>query len=561
MIEVLQRPVLNSSTWNAVGNPIVYKFQRKDFEFNQINNVSGNAQLQFTGVNVSFNFLVGHAVYFKATDYDLSTTVIASTFSGGNTLIRLNTPYISSSVGFVNNHSLRINYGVQIRLFGLDDIQIGTLHTFSASPKGLIIASVSGMIRPELLPVINYQGPGPESDLTIFKGFYISYKEVWTGSSNSATDDDSNPIHALLASMQIPSKTGGNLIDYVVDSKRVVLNQSADFDENGWINSGTGISWSFGDDIGISLSSNGKSKLALLNLGINDIVIDVSVTFTVNDFSLPVFRVYVDGVLKHEVLNTNGDTIEIDYLPGKIISFEADNTTGSNSPEVVITSVSVFGYKKFLTKFDTLNFWAGYPMLVSAIVDTPEGSGVFNPELVIDEDGTGSETVIPIELTGVIQLNLELTENKIIRIVNGSENITELKQVKIHMPCRNPVMLLARNSLGGPLQWLFDSSQEYTHDYGGGRKAKRLVLTAERLTITEWEALEEFIGLGEVYRENIIELTPEVDATSRRIGKQVYVLNPDGSKIGVIVIPTRNTTLTRRVRHTFELEIEFPEEQ
>jgi hypothetical protein len=107
---------------------------------------------------------------------------------------------------------------------------------------------------------------------------------------------------------------------------------------------------------------------------------------------------------------------------------------------------------------------------------------------------------------------------------------------------------------------MFDVNQEYTFDYGNGRKAKRLVLTTVNLTINEWESLQDFITLGEVYRENIVEFTSTTDATSRRIGQQVYVLNQDGTKIGVIALPTRNTTRTKQIRHIFELEIEYPEE-
>jgi hypothetical protein len=448
MIEVLQRPVLNSSTWNAVGNPVVYKFQRKDFTFNQVNDNSGDLQLQFNSVNIASSFTVGDIIYVKSDNnlYDLFAEVKASTFST-NTLVTLETPYVNSAPGgYANNMTKRANYRLEVNLYDLDDVLLTETFVYSPTRKGYLLVNVSGMIRPELLPVIEYTGPSPESDLTIFKAFYISYKEVWTGSSNSATDDDSNPIRAVLASMQIPSATGGNMEDYA--------------------------------------------------------------------------------------------------------------TWAAGSPDRL---------QKFLTRFDKLTAWRGWPFFVGFIANE-QFSDVGIGAKLINLDGTLHSEPFEPAVIGAVNIfdifDLFNEDSVLFReiLIQLTEDVSsEEKTIELKDACRNPVMLLARNSLGGPLQWLFDSSQEYTHDYGGGRKAKRLVLTAERLTITEWEALEEFIGLGEVYRENIIELTPEVDATSRRIGKQVYVLNPDGSKIGVIAIPTRNTTFTRRVKHRFEIEIEFPE--
>jgi len=120
--------------------------------------------------------------------------------------------------------------------------------------------------------------------------------------------------------------------------------------------------------------------------------------------------------------------------------------------------------------------------------------------------------------------------------------------------------LIGRNTLGGCLSWLFDISQDYTFEYADGRKAKRLVLFAEDLTLNEWEALQDFITLGEVYRENIVELTSSTLKTKSRIGSQVYAVDQDGNKVGVIVIPINNQTKTRQVKHKFQIEIEYPEE-
>jgi hypothetical protein len=165
--------------------------------------------------------------------------------------------------------------------------------------------------------------------------------------------------------------------------------------------------------------------------------------------------------------------------------------------------------------------------------------------------------------------------------------LAQMLDAYLYDPCKNPVMLIARNSLGGVLQWLFEISQEYTFDYQNGRKAKRLILFADNLTINEWEALQDFVTLGDIYQETIYDVNPmgptaaiqesaypeaglfpyqsgavepaETVRTSARVGQQVYILHEDGTKTGVIVVPTKNKTTTKRERHSLTLEIEYPE--
>jgi hypothetical protein len=107
---------------------------------------------------------------------------------------------------------------------------------------------------------------------------------------------------------------------------------------------------------------------------------------------------------------------------------------------------------------------------------------------------------------------------------------------------------------------MFDVDQDYTFDYGNSIKAKRQVLKTNNLTINEWESLQDFISLGEVYRNNIVEFSSTTIKTSSRIGQQAYVISSAGVKTGVIVIPTNNSTRTRQIKHYFEIEIEYPEE-
>jgi hypothetical protein len=206
--------------------------------------------------------------------------------------------------------------------------------------------------------------------------------------------------------------------------------------------------------------------------------------------------------------------------------------------------------KKILTKLTRLKAWEGWPFISSFIINTTTD----NIEVLGSTPAplsAGIYSVVKTDHTDDFDLLVENT--------TGAVDASETIPVTLEEVCRNPIMLIGRNSLGGVLQWLFDYSQEYTFDYGNGIKAKRLVLTADGLSLNEWEALQDFITLGQVYKNNIVEFTSLTNKTSTRVGQQVYVLNSDGSKTGVIMIPTRNSTETKNIKHFFEIEIEYPQ--
>ena len=435
-LTVLQRPQIDTggsdpiiSKWNAVGNPILYKFQRKDFVFNQVNNNSSNVQLQFNSVNIAASFTANDQLYIKSDNgvYDGFGLVTASTFSSPNTLVTVDIPYTSTAPGGYANTSARELYRVEVEIYNVDDDLLGTF-IYSPNTRGEVVANVSPALRPHLLPDINFDLIDTIQEDSDWVEFYIKYREIWVGSAESQTNDDSNTFYAVYGAMQIPSAYGGNMFEYVLDQD------------------------------------------------------------------------------------------ELD--------------------------------KKILTKLTRLKAWEGWPFVSSFIINTTTDS----------IEALGST---PATLTAGIYtvLKTDHTDDFELVVENTTENdeISETIPVTLEEVCRNPIMLIGRNSLGGVLQWLFDYSQEYTFDYGNGVKAKRLVLTADGLSLNEWEALQDFITLGQVYKNNIIEFTSDTNKTSSRVGQQVSVLAQDGTQKGVIVIPTRNSTQTKNIKHFFEIEIEYPQ--
>jgi hypothetical protein len=217
---------------------------------------------------------------------------------------------------------------------------------------------------------------------------------------------------------------------------------------------------------------------------------------------------------------------------------------------------------KFLTKLDTIKMWRGYPCLVSVIVgDGITGNQIFSTDSDSTTPADYSDKIIVADLDQIINdQDIISTDLELYRDASPDVLLTESKRIELLDACENPVFLTARNKYGGFIQWMFDVDQDYTFDYGNNIKAKRQVLKAQNLTINEWEALQDFISLGDTYRNNIVELTSSVIKTSSRIGNQVYVIDSTGNKTGVLVIPTNNSTRTRQIKHYFEIEIEYPEE-
>jgi len=470
----------NESNWNAVGNPIVYIGQRRDFEVDTIQDNGGGVELVFTGVDLTLDLYVGLIAYFESdTVYQGRTIeIVNSAFAGGDTTVNIveypsnsDVPFVSSDIGGFLNTPDRENYRIEYQVFrSSDDAELDSV-VFEAGDSpgvfqqvdisnlaivqaGIVYLNVSPIIRPYL--DANFEGDLTESNETFdddnaYVGFYIKYQEVWNGDSETLVDDVANQFFALMGARQIPSPNGGNMGEYVT----------------------------FAD--GAPLAS-------------------------------------------------------------------------------------------FVTKYSRPKVWRGFPFLISVIVGDLGSLSVLNVNY-LDADGnsvgTDNSDNVPdvdgafysFDITKILAIPDD-AKTVVLRYValTGVVEVIEEFECDVVDTCENPIMLIARNSLGGIFQWVFDGNTERTFDYGNDLKASRRVLFAEDITENEWNALQDFIKLGEVYKDNIVELLATTNKTSTRIGHQVYTVDEDGNKLGVLVIPTRNRTETRQRKHKFELEIEYPEE-
>lgn len=579
---VTQRP---STYWNAVRNPVIYRMTRKDIPFNQINDSGGKIQIQINTVDISGEFADGDILWIESDNgvYSQQVTVATSAYST-HTLVTCDEDYTSSATnGYINHLTAHPNHKIEVQLFRASDDTLLVEESFkwSTNPQGLSVIDVSMALKSVLSPDNSFDltSSSPAVD-TNYVEFYIKYRETWTGSTESYTDDVANQFHAILAGKQIPSLYGGSMRDNLVvdySGSSVLTNSTFDSDLSGWNQLSTGEDWAWDSDGGagaakVTLTGAQSSKIlsqdypfqrGVLYAIVLSMKCTASITYTVGFFDGSA----VNNSPAIAFTNTSYFPQLIYFIPDKnyeSLYIQVSNAAGSE--DVYITSVNGIlaptSGGQLLTRFDALRAWKGYPFIISTLISSVTATGgyiIINanaaPNVQTQTNLTEeSASLIPIDTTneGVKYLFVRST-SATLSILSNALKIT------ISSPCNNPFMLMGRNSLGGVLQWLFDINQEYSYEYDDGSKAKRYILQAQSLTANEWEALHDFFTLGQVFKENIVELTSSTIRTKVRVDQQVYRVFPDGSKIGVIVLPTTNTSFTKRRKHTIELEVEMPE--
>lgn len=229
-LTVTQRPyqTINSevSKWNAVGNPILYKFQRKDQLFDQVqDDGSGNAELVIFTVDVTANYTVGDSVYVSFNSDSAATgiySITAKAFTAGQTLLTIDLLFsvlFGSDTGFINNLITRTSYKIEIGVYdSLSAMLSDSPFSYSPNTDGAVTADISAILRSNLSPdnTFDLSASTEVYDETNFKEFFIKYREVWSSSAESETSDTANRFFVLLGANQIPSLYGGNLYEHLI---------------------------------------------------------------------------------------------------------------------------------------------------------------------------------------------------------------------------------------------------------------------------------------------------------------------------------------------------------
>lgn len=209
----------NISRWNAAFNPIVFTYQRKDFQLTAINPDGNNNMIvtvnaSLTGVIATNNNIPGDMVYINAGPYN-GTYTVAKVI--GNQ-VYFDSPYITSATGFININRLRPYYQVLTEITYFDTITNSMKKVISTNrpdTTGLVKADISSFLQSILhirddsnYTAVNYR------DMNLCASYTIRYAEQWDGNFLQYFSI-SHPYYIVYAAKQLGDPYGGNLAAYV----------------------------------------------------------------------------------------------------------------------------------------------------------------------------------------------------------------------------------------------------------------------------------------------------------------------------------------------------------
>ncbi|MDB5158765.1 MAG: hypothetical protein JWR50_3472 [Mucilaginibacter sp.] len=277
----------NISRWNAAFNPVVFTYQRKDFEVIAVStdSITGNAKLL---VNADLTSIVtGDLVYINAGSYNGVYQVNATT-GAGNTII-INTPYTTTADGFININRLRPYYKLltKITYQDLSGVQTNIRSNNRPDNSGLIKADISNFLQSlvQAKDESDYTKPNFR-DANLSASYQVAYAEHWDdGTTNGHTSDWVNiadPYYVIYAAKQLGQRYGGNLAGYVpFINGEPQANWITDFAEPAYSNN-------YPFDIGFIYSEQMGglqlySKTQLLDINRNQLPGDAQDSYLLND--------------------------------------------------------------------------------------------------------------------------------------------------------------------------------------------------------------------------------------------------------------------------------------
>jgi len=563
--------------WNAVGNPINYRLQRKDLLSTGYDN-SGALRLQFAG-DVTANFALNDSLYIK-----LDSGVVdgiykvtnAPSFSGGTTYVLTSCPYPggSSGPGYVNLLR-RLNYSWLIRVFDSSNVVLGQLE-YAPPANGFARIDISTILKNLLTPQLAY-AYGPGDDVINLPNVWTAFKIGWTqqyvGGSGETEVVDTNVYQAMYVARQI----GGtpNLDDlytpvfkFLSKIKRMWV---------GWpnlvtwlMNAATGTEKVYTIDaeqtVMYAIPNNPNIKQARIvpNLGgdLKLFVAEPADEVTIYSTGAPGAGDF--SALLPSVVVEPGDAVWSN-LGGSVRSLVSIGNK-SQALEYVITSTPGFGLTGRIQLSIASN--AGMRFLITALA--PNWTTVV-ASITYDVPTPGPGSLVPVLLpsifaeqeVGKIRIRIQNLGPGATKDINSisivqTTLLSELVDYTVDKPCANPVMLLWHNEDGGWSQWLFEHSQDERYVYTETSKAKRQVLYADNVTREELEGLNSMFQPGTTYRTQVTDLLT-AKGTSRRNGSQAYVIDKDENLTEVLVFPIEIPIKTKDLRFNFQCEIEYPE--
>lgn len=447
---------------------------------------------------------------------------------------------------------------------------------YYANSSGVLTVDVSAFLKSELsLNLTADLTSGTVYEDGNWVTYYIKYQEVWTASSESQVDDVGNSRNAIYGGLQLGASntyleyiTTSNIEQFITESPvgAAIVNYPFLISFYGIISTFYRASRYLNNVLLNTTETAIPSDGILIAKHTETGDADKVILSVVNDD-----RVIIAPSAWSDVGTGYDSRTSTEFISST--SLTTDQTEQSATQSFVIGTGSTLDELTLdvdLTSYNSGSIFVKVELLdsLSAPVCTSSWDGTTNQLLTLTADHSETHTItfgkctaqsFVLRVTSYASATVPIGDLTITPTLGTLKyTITDFYTVNILPECTNVVMLTWRNSLGGWECFPFIYNQEYTWHYSD-RKAKRLTLYADNLTLSQWEAIQGLNTLGELYKTPITEMTTSLDRTSATIGQSIYVLNSDGTKTGVNVIGQPNTTFTKRKTHSATVIIEYPE--
>lgn len=202
----------NSFAWTAGYNPVVYQFTRKDDTFSSMTRSGDDLTIVRNDSTADDT-----EIFIVSGNYKSRATVTSG--QGTNTIIC--TPdtfnnYSDSVNGHYNLLTARKNYRIEVKVFEVGSGNLLGIRNPVPLSDGSLNLDLSDFVR----AFFNHDD-GFDYDQVNKRAlnksikFFITYQEIFDGSSESVVPDDSNPVFACDAVKQMGDTNGQNMAEFV----------------------------------------------------------------------------------------------------------------------------------------------------------------------------------------------------------------------------------------------------------------------------------------------------------------------------------------------------------
>lgn len=532
-LTVTQRPTTsilsNTCVHSAVGNPVLYKFQREDYQSNTLSNSAGNLRIVLTG-DLTSVITVGDSVYYKSDNgvysgyYEVGTISYSApdttiTFVGGYTA--------AGTTGFINL-TTRLNYKAHIEVY--DSELISTLRV-SPDSTGLITVDVSRVLWSRMNPDYDFPfNTEVVQEVDLYREFYIKYQGFWIGGSISQVDDVANKYFGVYAARQIRSNYGGYLAEYVSYSTQSAKSPyllTPFTSPKIWRNLPFSVSAIFGQDIAVT------QNFEITQEDISGIVIASNASTVFNHAGAvvtfnPVSTLQMHPDAKYIFIRTDRSAVSglMDYVGFEIIE-PCDRS-------ILLQWTNSLGGRS----------WWCFNYRQDLIYTNRDGKKVRRMILY-------AENITLNEWESINELNHygELFQNNIVEFTLSTDKTLSSigTQVYLHDYRDSEILITSMQDGGGNIQ--FNSNRNFSYDN------TELVYINTDIYEGYYRA-NPIVGFPMRFYIGDLDTNALVPYTSTPTYAQVrYVRRP----VGVVVIPSDTETQSDRLKHSIEITVELPE--